>query len=268
MTLTRRNYGRGHAYTVDGEKAPGVTAIIGMRHNEAFVVHASKATASYAVDNWAELGQLPPSVRMDKLIGARWRGMSTAGLRGTKLHAYARRLHMDQEIRGTELDDEQAALVDSYISFLDRTDLSVVAAEMVIGNRNPLYCGTADLVADLPELDTGELVIPAARWLLDLKTALKGVFPDSALQTCAYSRAESYLRPNGSEADLVDLGIERCGAVHVRPDGWTLYPLDTGEETWETFTRLAWLYHHRDPYEHWVGQAIDATAVRLPAARF
>jgi hypothetical protein len=181
------------------------------------------------------------------------------GLRGTKLHTYAERLHHDQEIPGDELTDEQAALVDSYLGFLDRTQLVVVAAELVVGSRDPLFCGTADLVADLPELWCGDEHIAATRWLLDLKTALKGVFPDSAMQTCAYSRAEVYLDANGNERPMSDLGIQRCGAVHVRPDGWDLYPLETGGEVWETFQRYAWLYHHAsdETAKGWVGMAVD-----------
>jgi hypothetical protein len=243
-----------------------------MRANEAFVTSAAQKTAYYAVDHWDELSHMPISVRLTRMANARWEQMTAAALRGTKLHAYAWRLHLDQEIPGDELTDEQAALVDSYLSFLDRTGLAVVAAEMVVGSRDPLFCGTADLVGDLPALAHGETIIPAARWLLDLKTAASGVWPDAALQTCAYSRATVYLKPDGTEAPLSELGIERCGAVHVRADGWDLYPLDAGEDTWQTFLRYAWLFEHAsdEAAKQWVGAAVDPPAAALisPAARF
>lgn len=271
MTLTRRNYGRGHSYAIDGQKAPGVTSILRMRANEAFVTSAAQKTAYYAVDHWDELSRMPLSVRLTRMAGARWEQLTAAGLRGTKLHAYAWRLHLDQEIPGDELSDEQAALVDSYLTFLDRTALHVVAAELVVGNRDPLYCGTADLVADLPALTYGEDDIPASRWLLDLKTAVSGVWPDAAMQTCAYSRAEMYVKADGSTGQLAELGIERCGAVHVRADGWDLYPLEVGEDVWQTFSRYAWLYQHAgdEAVKQWVGAAIDPPAAALVSpARF
>jgi hypothetical protein len=270
MTLTRRNYGRFHGYTIDGTKAPGVTAILKMRNNPAFEKFAIKVTANHAVNHWDELAELPGAARLDRLMGAKQAYLTAAAKRGTRLHSFAYRLNRDQEVAGEELDDDsdQAALVDSYLKFLDRTQADVVAAEMVIGNRNPLYCGTADLVCDLPALVTvsGD-DLPAARWLLDLKTAGSGIFPESALQTCAYSRAEVYLK-DGAEAPLSELGIQRCGAIHVRADGWDLYPLDTGDVTWETFKHLAWLYEHQEEYGTWVGAAVDPPGVPVTAQRF
>ncbi len=262
-TLTRRNYGRGHTYAVDGKKAPGVTTILRMRANEAFVTSAAQKTAYYAVDHWGELSEKPISVRLERMAAARWQSLEAAALRGTKLHAYAERLHRDEEIPADELDDEQSALVDSYVTFLDRTGLHVVAAEMVVGNRAPLYCGTADLVADLPALRYGDTEIPPSRWLLDLKTALKGVFPDSALQTTAYRMAKFYLRPDGTTGLTEELGIERCGAVHVRQDGWALYPLESGPMVWDTFRHYAWLFHNADDQtaKTWLGSAIDPPSI-------
>lgn len=265
MTLTRRNCGRGHTYALDGDKAPGVTRILEMRAHPAFVNAAVKVTANYAVDHWASLSDLLVSERLTAIKGAKQATWGAAAMRGTKLHGYAERLHADEEIPGDELTDEQAALVDSYVAFLDRTGLVVVAAELVVGRRSaPRYCGTADLVCDLPELRAGSEVFPAARWLLDMKSGASGIWPDAALQACAYERAEVYLL-GGAEVPLAGLGIERCGAVHVRTDGWDLYPLDTGEVTWETFVRLAWLYEHREAADEWVGAAVDPPRVPLLA---
>ena len=266
MTLTRRNCGRGHTYALDGEKAPGVTRILEMRAHPAFVNAAVKVTANYAVDNWETLAALPVSARLEQFWGANQATWGRAAMRGTRLHGYAERLHHDHEIPGDELSDEQAALVDSYVAFLDRTDLRVVATELVLGCRAPMrYCGTADLVADLPAFTCGMAVLPAARWLLEIKAGASGIWPDAALQTCAYSRAEVCLRA-GEVVPVTDLGIERCGAVHVRTDGWDLYPLETGPEVWETFLRLAWLYEHAEAFDTWVGAAVDPPAMPLVPA--
>jgi hypothetical protein len=79
------------------------------------------------------------------------------------------------------------------------------------------------------------------------------------LQAAGYQHAESYTSEgdNGAEHPLADLGIERCGAVHVRADGYDLRPLDTGPGTWATFQHLAWLHWHADQADEWVGEAVE-----------
>jgi hypothetical protein len=71
----------------------------------------------------------------------------------------------------------------------------------------------------------------------------------------AYSRAEVYL-DGDAEKLLPDLGIERCGAIHVRSDGWDLRPVETGDEVWAMFRHLAWLARRVDDVRDWVGPAI------------
>jgi hypothetical protein len=98
------------------------------------------------------------------------------------------------------------------------------------------------------------------RWLLDIKTARSGIFGETALQCCAYARAEVYLGDDGAEHDLAALGIERVGAIHVRSDGWDLRPLVAGEEVWSTFRHLAWIHRQLercDQMRDWVGPAIQ-----------
>jgi hypothetical protein len=262
MTIERRNSGKGHAYLVDGQRLPGVTTILDQVPKAALIKWAAETTANYAVDNWAVLSGLRPSARLDRLKSARFEDRDTAGNRGTAVHKLAERLHMGQTVAVPE---ELAGHVESYTGFLDTLGVVVIAAELVVANRAVRYCGTTDLIGELPELeDQDGNVIPAARWLLDLKTGRSGIWPESALQTCAYSRAEVFAGPDGEECDLASLGIERCGAVHVRADGWSLVPLDTGPGTWEHFQHLAWLHHDQEAMSSWVGTAVSPP---VPAMR-
>ena len=118
---------------------------------------------------------------------------------------------------------------------------------MVVANRSVFYCGTADLVAEMRGI----------RWLLDIKTARSGIFPDNALQCCAYANAEIYLCAKGDEHPIADLGIQRVGGIHVRSDGWDLRPLESGPEVWNYFRHLAWLYRQSDLLDTWMGRAIQ-----------
>ena len=49
--LTRRNYGKGHSYYLDGEKIPGVTSVLGDGlAKPALINWAAKTVAGYAVE--------------------------------------------------------------------------------------------------------------------------------------------------------------------------------------------------------------------------
>ena len=102
-------------------------------------------------------------------------------------------------------------------------------------------------------------------WLIDLKTSRSGIFPETALQLCAYSRAETYTTTgqDGAESPLAGLGIDRCAALHVRGDGYDLRPVETGPAVWETFTRLAWLHYHEDETATWIGDALEPPRLEL-----
>lgn len=252
MTITRRNHGTGHSYTVDGVKLPGVTAILGMLPKDALLKWSAEVTANYAVDNWAALARLGPSQRLKQLYAARFADRDAAANRGTAVHRLA-----EQHARGEDvtIPDELAGHVESYLDFLDR-GVKPVAVELVVANRAAGYCGTLDLIADLPPLTLPSGgTVPAARWLLDIKTSRSGIFRESALQVCAYSRAEAFAAEDGSERPMEWFGIARHGALHVRGDGWDLRPLDCGDLTWEFFLRLAWLHHHQEASDGWVGEA-------------
>jgi hypothetical protein len=248
MTITRRNAGSGHSYTIDGRKVPGVTTILGNTlPKQALLKWSAESTASYAVDHWAELTELPPSARLKELFGARFKERDAAAKRGTDVHRLA-----EQLVAGVQVDvpDELAGHVESYVDFLNTWDPAPVLVEAVVGNRAVEYCGTLDLVADLR----------GVRWLLDVKTSRSGIFGETALQCTAYSRAEVYAGPDGAELPLPELGIERVGAVHVRSDGWDLRPLEAGDDVWSYFRHLAWLNRNNEQHDtmrDWVGAAVE-----------
>ena len=58
--------------------------------------------------------------------------------------------------------------------------------------------------------------------------------------------------------------IARCGVVWIKSDTCELRPVDTGDDVWEFFSHLRWLYDRQDDMPGWIGSS--AEAVRLLAA--
>lgn len=265
MTIKRRKYGTGFAYYVDGAKLPGVTTILKMLPHEAFADAAARTTAEYALDHWDELAEMSLSKRLRTLEKARWSKVHEAAVRGTEVHKLGERLAADETV---VVPDALAGHVEAYRDWLDANGVAPVqgATELVVANRAIGYCGQADLVADLPDVLIGPELIPACRWLLDLKTTASGVWPESALQLCGYEHAEVFVHPDDpdDERPMSWLGIERCGVVWIKSDACELRPVDTGEDVWEFFQRLAWLHQRHEAMPAWIGT--PAYAVGLAAA--
>jgi len=257
MIIKRTNRGSGHTYAVNRQPVPGVTTILRQMPSDGLIGWAARTTAEYAVDHWDELGGLKVSERLKLLAGASNAEMTSAGRRGTLVHQLAEQIVAIPAEDGQRLDDLWAAVpeplyghVESYVAFLNDHQPDPIATELVVAGKagRYRYCGTADLVAHL-----GDEV-----WLLDLKTA-KTVRASTALQVCAYQHAEAYTiaGEDGAAPPLAELGIERAGCVHIRADGYDLLPLDTGPAVWAHFRHLAWLHHNAQPWDAWVGEAIQ-----------
>jgi hypothetical protein len=246
--LVRRNHGRGHSYTVDGAKVPGVTTVTGNLPKTALIDWAGRVTAEYAVDHWDALADEPPSVRLNTLTRARFRASSAAALRGTQIHALG-----DQVSRGLEVDaGEHQAEVEAYAAFLDRWGVHVIATETPVANTTHGYAGTADAWATF---DRGPLA--GARVLLDIKTG-RGVYDETALQLTAYRYADIWQTDGpASEEPLPE--VDAVAVAHVLTDAVELLPVEAGPEQFRQFQYLLqttrWLAD--GPY---IGAALDLGA--------
>lgn len=222
--FTRRNYARGHAYFLDGEKVPGVTSILGDGlAKPALINWAARTVAGYAIDHWDDLAAETPSGRLKVLEKAHYADRDAAGKRGTEVHHLAEKLNKGEEVT---VPDELSGHVESYVRFLDEHDPRPVLTECpVLSQTKWPYAGTLDLIADFPA--TGQ------RLLLDVKTARSGVFPDNALQLAAYRYATHYL--DGDDQLQPMPGVDGCAVVHVRADGYSLVPVEAGPDVHRFF---------------------------------
>lgn len=245
MAIKRIDRGRGHSYLIDGERADGVTTLIGDGlAKPALINWAANTTAAYAVDRWEELTALAVSERLEKLKKCRYEELDRAARRGTEVHQLAEQLVQGQEI---DVPEELAGHVESYVRFLDDFEPVPLLVEAVVAHRKWRYAGTLDLVAGI----RNEV------WILDIKTGRSGIFPDAALQMAAYRHAEVYLDAQGLEHPMDSWAITRSGAIHVRADGYDLIPLDTSEPVFKDFLHVAWVARMTKRMDEWRGDAIQ-----------
>jgi hypothetical protein len=236
--IARTNRGKYHTYTIDGQKTPGVTTILGqVVAKPALVSWAPRLVAEYVADkdpSWLEdLRAEGRDALVDHLKGVPDRAKKAAGARGTDVHALAERVIAGEELEETAELEPLWGHIESCVHFLDDWKISPVLVEGVIGSRLHRYCGTVDLVALLPD---------GRRVLMDYKTGASGIWPETALQLAAYRHAEAYVDNDGGEARLDGLNIEAAYAVHLRGDGYEVVTIDT-EPAWEAFQHIAAAYH-------------------------
>jgi len=253
--IKRIDRGRGHSYLIDGQKADGVTTLIGDGlAKPALINWSANATAGYAVDHWDELGQLPISKRLDTLKSARYADRDEAGRRGTEVHRLA-----EQLIQGHEVDvpESLAGHVESCVRFLDEWEPVPILTETVVAHRKWRYCGTTDGVIRLRD---GRVAID------DWKTARSGIFPDAALQLAAYAHAEIYLDQEGRERPMGALGIELGLGIHIRADGFDVYELDISEAVFKDFLHVAWVARMTKRMDGWKGDSMAAPTAKKAAS--
>lgn len=211
--------GRNHYYVdATGQRMPGVTTILGDGlPKKALINWAAEATADWAVNNWERLSELPPAARLKELYGARYAVKDAAAKRGTEVHGYAERLAQGQEVKVPEV---LVGYVEAYARFLEEFRVEPVLMERPIASYRYGYAGKFDLVAWLTDIEgVREL------WSLDVKTTRSGIFGEVALQLAGYMGADVYQDENGQELPLP--AVTRFGGVHVRADGYDVYPLNT-----------------------------------------
>jgi hypothetical protein len=240
VKIVKKSSGRSHFYVDEdagGERVPGVTTLTGDGlPKPALLNWAGDATAEYAVDNWAELSQLPLSERLKKMKGGRYEKRDAASNKGTQVHKLAERLLAGERVT---VPDALTGYVGSCVAFMNDFDLRAVHVEAVVYSETHRHVGTLDLIADvripdMPEYDH----IPRgddgySRGLLDWKTSRSGVFGDVAMQLSPYRHSEHLILPDGEVIDMPE--VDFCGAIHVRAGGYSFVPLLCGEEQYRDF---------------------------------
>ena len=214
--IKRINSGRGHRYVdANGLAVPGVTTILKALPKDALINWAAETTAEVALNRWDELAAMPPADRLKALKRARYDVLDKASNRGTQVHNIAEKLIHGERVTKPE---GLEGYIDSYVRFLDEWDVDPVLVEAVVFSHTYGWAGTLDLIAKLPGLGLS---------LLDIKTSRSGIFGETALQIAGYRFADQYMADDGPQ-DMLE--VDWTGAIHVTPNGYSLVPLEAGED--------------------------------------
>jgi hypothetical protein len=250
--FTRKNYGRGHAYYLDGRKLDGVTTIIGNGlPKPALVKWAANTAAELAVNEWDTLAGMPVADRLKRISGAPNAARDTAAVKGTRVHALADKLAKGETV---DVPDDLAGHVDACVRFLDDYDVATVYTEAPVCNITHLYGGTLDLIA----------VLGGKTWLLDFKTNKSGPFGDTAFQLAAYRYATHFMHPGGDVRPMVP--VDECGVVWLRSDGYDLFPYHADPGVFRQFLYIQQVAHAGEMSRDYRGDALaPPTRTEVPA---
>lgn len=225
--ITRREFGSGHVYSLDGRRCPGVTTII--RNSSpagGLLKWSARMAAEWTLTHYDARETLGDKQWLQAAINAADEARDAAADRGRQIHAAADALASGEPVDVPADIADRARLI---IDFLDTWQAKVLARECVVFHTGHRYAGQFDVIAELAD---------GARWLLDYKTG-SGIYADVALQLAAYRNAE-YIVWNGEDRKMPR--VDKTGVVHVTENEWRLIPVDTGPEVWAAFLNAIPLY--------------------------
>lgn len=236
MTATRAAqrglvfYEASHRYKLDGRWVPGVTTIIAVVDKPAIPKWAAGQVAEYVADNPDAVESLRDMGRMPMVHALKnipWAKRDTAAVRGTEVHAIAERVVGGEEV---DVPEALAGYVESAIDFMVDYAIRPVLVEAVVGSRRHQYAGKLDLIADS---DRGP------RAIYDYKTTRSGIYGATAWQNAAYVYADFH---GAEETPMDSYGVEASYGVHLRQDGYDVYPLEFGPHVFLEFLHIREVY--------------------------
>ena len=216
-------YPASHRYKLDGEWVPGVTTILGVLNKPALVKWSAAAVAEYVADHREAIEHLYAAGR-GPMVGALketpWQKRDDAAARGTTFHDFAEQIALGNEV---EVPDEQVPLVESALAFMEAYKIEPVAVEQIVASREHKYAGKFDLIADST----------LGRAIFDWKSG-KRIYASTAFQCAAYALAEFM----GEDEEVPVPEVEAAFGVHIRADGYDVYPLAFGPDIYDEFLTI------------------------------
>lgn len=209
-----------------GRKNPGVTSVLNMLPKPFLTFWAAKMVAEFAVENMGDvvgIAMKDKAAAVELLKGAPRRFTKNSADVGSDAHDLFESLAKGEDIRVTPA---LKPYIDHFREFLDIAKPEFVFLEETVWSDDFGYAGSFDALARLTG-DVGDL--KGKLLFMDWKTTRSGVHEEVALQLCAYSRATHIIRPDGSRVPLPK--ADGGAVLLVRPEGWKLVPVETGEVT-------------------------------------
>lgn len=222
-----RGGSRYYIHPETGATVPGVTSILNMRAKPFLMAWAAKMTAELAVDQIDVIRAMAEADRqgaIDFLKGASKRNTRAAADVGTAAHGIFEALALGEPLG--RVSDELAPFRAHFEDFVEKLSPRFVEIEQTVWSETHGYAGSFDGIVEIE----GKLV------LADWKTTRSGVHDDVAFQLAAYRHADVLVDDLGGLRPMPK--TDGAVVLHVRPEGWKLVPVDSGEETFEEFLAL------------------------------
>ena len=228
VSTIKRGGSRFYVHPEQKTKVPGVTSILDMLPKPFLKPWAAKVVAECAVEHLGEVVGIAmkgdKQGAIDYLKRAPDRDTRQAADVGTEAHDYFETMAKGETVG--RVHPEMRPYVDHFDAFLQTVQPRFVFMEETVWSEAHDYAGSFDALAEID----GELA-----WL-DWKTTRSGVHEEVALQLKAYGKADYIIRPDGSRVPLPK--AQAAGVLHVRPEGWALYPVRHDDVVFDYFLHL------------------------------
>lgn len=251
ISTIKRGDSRYYVSPETGAKAPGVTSIIDMLPKPFLKFWASKVVAEQAVNNLGEIVGIAMRGDRDGAIDYLKRSpdrvTKAAADTGSEAHDYFERMAKGETVGRVHPD--LRPYVDHFDAFLQEFSPEIVFTEETVWSEAHDYAGSFDAFAQI----NGESV-----WL-DWKTTRSGIHAEVALQLAAYRHSDYIIRPDGSRVPLPK--ADGGAVLHVRPEGWSLVPVNCGPKSFEFFLHLREIFRwEKEVKETVIGDPLNASA--------
>lgn len=211
-----------------GRKNPGVTSVLNMLPKPFLKAWAAKVVAETAVNNIESVVGLAfrdPQGAIDYLKRSPDRFTKGAADIGSEAHDAFEQIAKGTPPRRVHPDIEP--YVAHFNEFIDLCEPEFILLEETVWSDEHGYAGSFDALATLHGAAAGEL--QGKTLFMDWKTTRSGVHEEVALQLAGYRFADAVVRPDGTRVPLPE--ADGGAVLHVRPEGWSLVPVETGTVT-------------------------------------
>lgn len=256
-----REEGGGHRFAlhpVTRQRVPGVTSVIGLINKPGLMRWATNMAAEYAIDHLPDIVRLAlagDQKQAEHLIGgASSRYAEEASALGTKVHGMYEKIGNGEDVGWVP--EIMAPYLRNFESFQAEYAPKFHRVEAMFYHPELNYFGSGDAIADLTK--DGETV----RALLDWKSGA-GIYPGVSLQLAAYAHAPYIVELDGT---LTPNYIYETGlALHTRPEGYSLHPVDISDRVFEVFKHLLHInVWERETSKEVIGKPDNAVPYKKP----
>ncbi|WP_326742597.1 hypothetical protein [Streptomyces sp. NBC_01768] len=229
----KRGESRFYVEPTGGQKAPGVTSVLNMLPKPFLGPWNAKMVAEEAVNNLGSVvglalnGDAGKKAAIDMLKGAARRFTKDAADLGSDAHDLFERLARGDEVREDQVHVDLKPFYRHFVEFLRVVKPEFIHLEETVWDDVRDVAGSFDAIARIGD----EVVI------IDWKTTRSGVHEEVALQLKAYASASRIILSATGE-DIPIPHIDAAAVLHVRPEGWALYPVDFSDDLTEYFDAL------------------------------